>query len=295
MLLRYLSHSLPPLLILCGPEGTGRWSSAEALVRQSLCELGNSCGQCAQCRKIEHGSHPDYIQFPPSRIAIGNQDKPERFTVRWLLQSHLPYAPFDGNRRFVIFPRADLIQHEAETALLKTLEDTPMHTRFIFLVESKKKLKPTILSRGVVVPFQYLSQEALLRLGDADFNETERNFLGGSFQHLRFLTVPLVDEMDRRIREGLSHPLSLLDLESWLVSGEKNCFRDLCRDEEFSYAEILEIFGLRLLVLSRGHERGSGIARAVLEFKGGLHKDLAGMLPFYRGRLFFELDQVLFA
>ena len=165
MMNAHLEGHPPPLMVLYGSDGTGKWSAAEAFIQQSMCEVGTGCGACPACRKILRGEHPDFIRFPEDRTYIGETSEPAEFTVRWLLNTRLCYTPFDGDIRFVLFPRADLIQHEAETALLKTLEEPPEHTRFIFLVRSLDDLKQTIVSRGVAIPFRLLPEAVVRELG----------------------------------------------------------------------------------------------------------------------------------
>ena len=156
MLDHYLSKPAPPLLILHGPAGVGKFSAAEWFIQCSLCDIGNGCGQCPSCRLFARQEHPDYILFPEERVLIGDEKQPAPFTVRWLIRTRLMYPPFKGQRRFILMPRADLIQNEAETALLKTLEEPPDHSRFILMVEDLELLKETIISRGVCIPFQLI-------------------------------------------------------------------------------------------------------------------------------------------
>lgn len=293
MLEQYLHRHPPPVMIFCGPEGVGRWSAAEAYIQQSLCETGNGCGVCAACRKINRGEHPDLIRFPEDRVLIGESDDPEPFTIRWLLRTRVCYTPFDGKLRFVLFPRADLIQHEAETALLKTLEEPPEHTRFLLLVRNLSEIKPTIVSRGVVIPFQLLPAPVLESL-TADLGAADRELLGGSLALAGFLRSALAAKMRDLLRQGLQHPKALGDLERWLLQGERKNFADQGYDEELNYLELLDGFtGMMLQEIQSLPERPA-LARAILAFKGDLHRDLSGLHPYLTGRLFQRLDWILF-
>lgn len=97
--------------------------------------------------------YADFYYFAPGPIAIGSEKKNTRGTVRNLLQHFLPYAPRSGKVRFVYFADASQIRNEAESALLKSLEEPKDHTRFILSAASTDKLKDTIISRSTVVPF----------------------------------------------------------------------------------------------------------------------------------------------
>ncbi len=305
----YLKSAVPPLLILHGPEGTGKWSAAEAFIQQKLCSAGTGCGTCPNCRKILAGEHPDFIQFPEDRIAIGEPQDPQPFTIRWLLKTRIMYSPFDGDMRFVLFPRADLIQNEAETALLKTLEEPPPHTRFIFLVHSLDDLKATVVSRGVCVPFGRLPLDMLREFQGVRPEHAE--MLGGSLHLLPFFYTPLHKAMLEKIESGLNHPLAMRELEKWLIGGERKRFADLQGDEDYTYGEIVEIFTLMLLrafdemekkeqevpVSSGGPSLGqpaspghwTAMRKAVFEFKADYRKDMSGLQPYLLSRLFHRL------
>lgn len=292
MLTTYLKSGIPPLLIFHGPDGTGKWSAAEAFIRQRLCITGNGCGNCPSCRKIEKGSHPDIIQFPEDKIAIGDVKDPEEFTVRWLIRTRLCYSPFDGPTRFVLFPAADKIQNEAETALLKTLEETPDHTRFIFLIRDISDLKATIVSRGVLIPFHPLPVKTLKKFGDVP--DEYLDILGGSMHLFPFLQTELFRVMTEKIEAAFLHPLAMHDLEQWVHAEDKKNFAGLLGDEEYSKDELIDIFALLLLRAASKMERRTLLWRKIFDFKRDLHKDLSGIAPYLLSRLFHDLSLVLF-
>lgn len=130
---------IPGSIIFYGPDGVGKWTAAERFSRQLLCLEGTSCGVCDSCRQFMKGVHPDFIQFPRRKnIAIGKEKDPEDFTIRWLLSARIPFKPHTSDYRVVLFPEANRINNEAETTLLKTLEEPPPHTKFILIVNDLK-------------------------------------------------------------------------------------------------------------------------------------------------------------
>ena len=293
MLSSYLLGYPPPLLVLHGPDGTGKWSAAEAFIQQAMCEVGTGCGTCPACRKIMRGDHPDFIQFPEDRTYIGETDDPAEFTIRWLLSTRICYTPFAGDIRYVLIPRADLIQHEAETALLKTLEEPPEHTRFIFLVRNLADLKQTIISRGVAIPFRLLPRPVMKEIA-GELSDEELDLLGGSLHLAPFLKTQLYQKMAEMIRNGLEHPQALAQLEKWLHQGERSRFSDLTEGETFDYQELLDIFSLVLLQATRDHKQRAALCAAAFEFKSQLHRDMSGLHPYLMGRLFQKMDRLLF-
>src|SRR5271167_4218768 len=58
---------LPPALLLEGLPGCGRRTLALAIAQAVLCpraQGGDACGECASCRMVNEGSHPDLVSLP---------------------------------------------------------------------------------------------------------------------------------------------------------------------------------------------------------------------------------------
>lgn len=99
---------------------------------------------------IAENRHPDLVEFSGESVLIGSEKDAPPGTVRHLLKRVLPYAPWRANARVIIFQNAAGIKDEAETALLKTLEE-PAENNFYFLsVQTADALKETIRSRAVI-------------------------------------------------------------------------------------------------------------------------------------------------
>lgn len=102
---------------------------------------------------IKDGAHPDLIRFAEESVLIGPEKDPPPGSVRHLLRRILPYSPWKSNARVVVFQNAAGIKDEAETALLKTLEEPgPLHY-FFLSVQTADVLKETIRSRSVITRF----------------------------------------------------------------------------------------------------------------------------------------------
>jgi DNA polymerase III subunit gamma/tau len=245
---RYIanSQSIPPLLIFHGPSGVGKWTLAERFVFHILCKNGNGCSQCESCRLFLSNQHPDFIQFPEGeKILIGKDDdkKLDEYTVRWLLAKRIPYVPHISKYRIILIPEASLFTDEAESALLKTLEEPPHHTRFIFLTDDLLKLKQTILSRAVCIPFQYLSQESILKILSNNPHISIEKYFGGSVSPLK---VPsnILHLIENRAKESIYDSLSLLEFESW-VKNYKDSHPEW--DSDFNYFDFIDAVLLILL------------------------------------------------
>jgi DNA polymerase-3 subunit delta' len=128
----------------------------------------DACGTCAVCRRIARGVHPDVLLVGPSDSGAIKIDQ-----VRDIID-HAAYRPFEGRRRAVIIDEADALMHQAQNALLKTLEEPPSMSVFILVTSRPDMLLPTVLSRCPQLRFRPLSAHdiaaALMARGH---NETE--------------------------------------------------------------------------------------------------------------------------
>lgn len=280
-------HKLPPLLIFHGPDGVGKWSMVERFSRQLLCNHGDNCGHCDSCKAFMNNNHPDYIEFPyEERIGIGAEKDPEEFTIRWLITKRLYYRPHLSSIRLIIFPNALLINDEAESALLKSLEEPPTHSRFIFIVNNLQLLKQTIISRGVCIPFHYISQKSIAEICKIYSFQVEEYF-GGSLNPYEVPAEVLFLIKDKV--SGLIHsPLQLLELETWI-----RFYKDHHPEwtEDFSYKEFLELVCLLMIHYYYKSNMADKFIKIdhIFRFKEDLHKSIPNLEPFILGKLFYEL------
>lgn len=240
------------------------------------------------------GDHPDYIRFPSDRVKIGDRKKPEDFTIRWLITSRLSYRPHEAEMRFVLFPDASAIQDEAETALLKTLEEPPPHTRFIFLISDLQMLKPTILSRGVIIPFQLLSRDSIREIYAGD--PSTLDLLGGSLENQSIINSTLFNDLRARVK-GIHSRLDLIELEKWLNEQEKIADKaaDKIPEQGVEFVDGKRIWELATLAwiheLAQSPEANRSKLDALFAFKERLHTDMPGYQSYSVSLLFATLIQ----
>jgi len=140
---------LPPSLLLAGAAGVGKRRIALAVAATVNClqprqtpELErDACGECASCRRIERGVHPDVILVEP-----GDTGSIKIEQVRDVID-RAGYRPFEGRRRVVVIDEADAMVPAAQNALLKTLEEPPSASIFLLVSSLPDALLPTVRSR----------------------------------------------------------------------------------------------------------------------------------------------------
>lgn len=146
---RRISHAY----LLEGPQGSGKKTTAAAFVKALFCQHPvtgpggqyDSCGECENCRLLEHGNFPDLTLIEPEEGAKSLSAQ----TIRDRLVSDVTILPYKGDRKAYVVDRADLMTPEAQNALLKTIEEPPAGITILLLCQSASSLLPTVLSRCV--------------------------------------------------------------------------------------------------------------------------------------------------
>jgi DNA polymerase-3 subunit delta' len=169
--------TLPPSLLLAGPAGIGKRRVAMAVAaavnclqpRQSTEFERDACGQCAACKRIERGVHPDVILIEPGDTGTIKIEQ-----VRDVID-RAGYRPFEGRRRVVVIDEADAMVPAAQNALLKTLEGPPSASKFILVSSMPDSLLPTVQSRCPRLRFGPLSagEVAEILVRDHDYSESD--------------------------------------------------------------------------------------------------------------------------
>jgi DNA polymerase-3 subunit delta' len=145
---------VPHALLIGGPAGVGKTTLALDLAAGLLCDAedpaARPCRACRACRLVDRGIHPDLHRLAPSgpgdQIRIGSREHPEDGTVR-RLTIDLSLLPVEGRARVAIVERADRMGDDAQTALLKTLEEPPPGTTIVLCADDEDRLMPTVRSR----------------------------------------------------------------------------------------------------------------------------------------------------
>jgi DNA polymerase III subunit delta' len=147
-----IRSAVPQAVLLVGRDGVGKTTLALDIAAGLLCTAPRDerpCRACRACRLVEHGSHPDLHRLGPAgpgrQVVIGGPDAKYR-GVRDLI-GELQLMPVEGGVRVAIIEGADRMNEDAQSALLKTLEEPPAGVTILLCADQEARLLPTVRSR----------------------------------------------------------------------------------------------------------------------------------------------------
>ena len=152
--------------LFCGARGTGKTSVAKIFARAINCISpvnGSPCGECEVCKGLKDPSNMDILEMD----AASNNGVDDIREMREKIQ----YPPVVGRYKVYIVDEVHMLSPAAFNALLKTLEEPPLHAVFIFATTEVHKLPQTILSRCMRFDFKLISKQELTSLIKGVFDE----------------------------------------------------------------------------------------------------------------------------
>lgn len=150
--------------MLTGIRGVGKTTTARIIAKALNCtgmdgkgkETVNPCGVCENCKAITSDRHMDVMELDAaSRTGVDD--------MREILEG-VKYKPTTARYKIYIIDEVHMLSKSAFNALLKTLEEPPLHVKFIFATTEIRKVPVTILSRCQRFDLQRLTIDDLLKL-----------------------------------------------------------------------------------------------------------------------------------
>lgn len=123
----------PNAVCILGPQGSGKQSLAAHIAARFLKVEAN-----------ELAMHPYFLHINPEGDSISID---EIRALQQYLKLKVPSVNSEGINRVVIIEDSGRMRHEAQNALLKTLEEPPKDTCILMTIAGSEALLPTITSR----------------------------------------------------------------------------------------------------------------------------------------------------
>jgi DNA polymerase-3 subunit gamma/tau len=139
-----LSGRVAHAFLLTGIRGVGKTTTARIIARALNCTGAGGptpepCGACEPCAAIAEGRHIDVLEMDAA-TRTGIDD------IREIVDS-VRYAPSSARYKVYIIDEVHMLSEKAFNGLLKTLEEPPPQTIFIFATTEVRKVPVTVLSR----------------------------------------------------------------------------------------------------------------------------------------------------
>ena len=136
------SGRLAQAYLFAGPRGVGKTSVARILAKALNCAHGPTitpCGSCDNCLTIAAGNDTDVLEIDGASHGLVEDIR--------RLNERIRFAPAHSRYKVYIIDEVHSISGQAFNALLKTLEEPPDHTLFVFATTRIDKVPETIASR----------------------------------------------------------------------------------------------------------------------------------------------------
>jgi DNA polymerase-3 subunit gamma/tau len=157
------SGRLPHAWMLTGVRGIGKTTTARIIARALNCTGAEGkggptihpCGVCDSCRTILEDRNVDVLEMDAAS-RTGVED------IRDIVDG-VRYGPASARYKIYILDEVHMLSKNAFNALLKTLEEPPPHTKFIFATTEIRKVPVTVLSRCQRFDLRRIDSETLTK------------------------------------------------------------------------------------------------------------------------------------
>ena len=279
-------ESAPKSLILQGEYGTGKTTCARILAKALNCtnsKKGDACGECSFCKtNIENTIY--YEEFDSAMIGNVNDIKELRDTF---------YFDKELGYKVIVLDEAQLMTPQAQSALLKVLEESVSNIFFVLCTTHIDKILPTIRSRSLKLRFDLIKEEDIK-------NNLEKIIKNKQISVNNDIIQLIVDRCQGHMRDA--HML----LDEYILLGEEQ-FNRLNQSSQLLFYKLI-IASLRgdlenikkiiealqcfpMYILKNDYEQVVlNIIKVGLKTEQTTSKYLAFIVAFFRDRIFSLID-----
>ena len=145
--------------ILNGEKGAGKKTLVSVVTKTLQCEEGgpDPCGKCKSCLQTESGNQADIIWVTHEKPNVISVDE-----IREQIVNDIQLKPYSSKYKIYVVADAQMMNPQAQNALLKTLEEPPEYAIIMLLTENVDKFLPTILSRCIVLNFRPVGELSVM-------------------------------------------------------------------------------------------------------------------------------------
>ena len=273
--------SIPHAIMFHENDGGGALPLALAFLQYLYCRQraeGDSCGTCSPCGKISKFIHPDiYFVYPVASAKSSEKPTSEMFVQEWrelvcanpyfleselyealgleakatriavqearVILDRLSLSAVERGYRTIVVYLPEKMNAEAANRLLKSIEEPPELTQFLFITHAPEKVLPTIMSRCEFIRVLPLSVEEITGILEDKFERSPEDARaaaissGGSVgralayssanQNIESEQSLFSELMDALVKGNLLEALSVGDSIAALPSREKT--QSFCR------------------------------------------------------------------
>lgn len=151
------------------------------------------------------------------------------------LKTFIYQKPFNASRKLVIVDNAEKLTPQAQSSMLKFVEETPEFTTFIFIARDPQVLLPPLTSRLMYIYFSKMAQDEIIKLLIEEYERDKEEAVKAAKQSFGRLGRALDFFQDRKedeepdLEDYISNKIVQLFLEgrktnvetlSWLLNRE---------------------------------------------------------------------------